>query len=288
MSLIHAMQNHDEITYELVHFLAHSKDIFVLGGEKLSGEALRSKILKEMESKAMTARTSYNGLSGNGLCTTFTGLSASALQVQDPWKMSEAEQEKVRRGHLLMAFYNIMQPGVFAISAWDLLGALPMKREDIKSFTGDGDWRWINRGSFDLLGLNPSATKSRLGIPRAQCLYGSVPDQLKDPKSFLSQIRSLLKARLDCGIALGKAVSVIDTGNSAVTAVLYRLPKNSLQLTVINWGLNDAKVKLTLPLAKSMTATDVMSKQNLSIVAESGEWAVSLNAWEGKSIALTI
>lgn len=163
-TMIHAMQNHDEVTYELLHFVVHRDDYFQWKGEELTGQELRDLILGEMTGAAITPDITYNGLSGNGLCTTFVGLAASALKIKNPFEASKKEQDAMRRGHLLFAFYNCMQPGVFALSAWDLVGALPVEHDRIKDFTDvDGDWRWLNRGSFDLLGHNPNATKSNLG-----------------------------------------------------------------------------------------------------------------------------
>ena len=38
----------------------------------------------------------------------------------------EYKKERVRRAHLLLAMFNALQPGVFALSGWDLVGALPI------------------------------------------------------------------------------------------------------------------------------------------------------------------
>jgi hypothetical protein len=66
---------------------------------------------------------------------------------------------------------NAMQEGVFAISAWDLVGALPVPADSVSQFTTGGDWRWINRGAVDLMNFNPSATQSAvLALPKAQTL----------------------------------------------------------------------------------------------------------------------
>ena len=77
--------------------------------------------------------------------------------------------------------YNAMQPGVFALSGWDLVGALTLPADSVKILLADGDTRWINRGSYDLLGTNPGATKSSTDLPRAQALYGPLPEQLRTP-----------------------------------------------------------------------------------------------------------
>src|SRR5207244_12827636 len=40
--------------------------------------------------------------------------------------------------------------------------------ESVKTLLADGDTRWINQGSYDLLGTNPGAVKSSADLPRAR------------------------------------------------------------------------------------------------------------------------
>ncbi|MCL4357875.1 hypothetical protein M1512_03210 [Patescibacteria group bacterium] len=42
--------------------------------------------------------------------------------------------------------------GVFALSGWDLVGALPLPPDSISKLIKSGNTRWINRGAYDLLG----------------------------------------------------------------------------------------------------------------------------------------
>jgi len=60
----------------------------------------------------------------------------------------------------------------------------------VRERLADGDTRWINRGAYDLLGSNPEAARSSAGLPRATALYGSLPQQLRKPDSFASQLTS--------------------------------------------------------------------------------------------------
>ena len=55
----------------------------------------------------------------------------------------------IQKVHLLLAMYNAMQPGVFALSGWDLVGALPLPAEEVAHLMLDGDTRWIHRGAYD-------------------------------------------------------------------------------------------------------------------------------------------
>jgi len=59
--------------------------------------------------------------------------------------------EQIKQLHLLLVVYNAFQPGAFALSGWDLVGALPLPPDQVAHLSTDGDTRWINRGSYDLL-----------------------------------------------------------------------------------------------------------------------------------------
>jgi maltose alpha-D-glucosyltransferase/alpha-amylase len=51
---------------------------------------------------------------------------APALGVKDPYSATPEQVREVARGHLLLAAANALQPGVFGVSSWDLVGALPV------------------------------------------------------------------------------------------------------------------------------------------------------------------
>src|SRR4030095_283313 len=119
----------------------------------------------------------------DGLATTFAGFVAPALGIKDPYAATPDQVKQIARGHLLLAAANALQPGVFGVSSWDLVGALPIPLDAVKDRVGGGDYRWVNRGGVDLLGAAAKATTSAFGLPRAKALYGPLPDQLKDPES---------------------------------------------------------------------------------------------------------
>src|SRR5581483_5597694 len=113
--------------------------------------------------KAAGPAAPYNRLyrpEKDGVATTFAGFVAAALEVRDPYQATPEQVEQIRRGHLLLALANAMQPGVFSLSSWDVVGALPIPEASVAELTRDGDYRWINRGGVDLMGANPKATKS--------------------------------------------------------------------------------------------------------------------------------
>ena len=80
--------------------------------------------------------------------------------------------------------FNALQPGVFALSGWDLCGMLTLPPDEVAELLAGGDTRWIHRAAHDLMGVNPTATQSLAGMPRGRSLYGSLPEQLADETSF--------------------------------------------------------------------------------------------------------
>src|SRR5262249_34015591 len=82
LTLVHDLQNHDEITYQLVE-LDHRKDeAFTVGGAKVTGGQLRERMLKEMQEKAAGPAAPHNKLyrpEKDGLATTFAAFVAAGL-----------------------------------------------------------------------------------------------------------------------------------------------------------------------------------------------------------------
>ena len=279
-SLIHGMQNHDEITYELVHFIDHARDIFNYENELVTGKELRDRIVKEMHDNAFGC-VSYNRLSGNGLCTTFTGLVATRLKISDIYQMTDEQKELVKKGHLLMAIFNAMQPGVFNLSGWDLVGALPLPESEIKSLLKDKDYRWINRGAYNLLNFDGASS-----IPQAQALYGPINKQVNDSNSFVRKLSKLLKIRKEYKIDVSEQF-VLRTKNKACVAMLHKLPleEESYEVTALNFG--DDIISETIDLSnifKNMCDCDVKNLITGKIDSEikNSKMEIQLEPLEGK------
>jgi maltose alpha-D-glucosyltransferase/alpha-amylase len=240
IGLVHDLQNHDEITYQLVELDARGDELFRIGDKEFSGRQLREQMLREMRSKASGERAPHNKLyrpEKDGLATTFAGFIAAALEVRDPYRATRAQREQIRHAHLLLSAVNAMQPGVFSLSSWDLVGALPIDESSVAERTEDGDYRWVNRGGVDLMGANPEARESEFGIERAVSLYGSLPEQLADPDSFASRLRRLLKARKDHRIAEGELLAVPEVRHPAACILVMRVPgRHVAAVTAMNFS----------------------------------------------------
>ena len=280
ISLIHALQNHDEITYELVHFIDNKDQEFTYHGKKITGGELRKEIAAQMHQLALAPRAPYNALSGNGLCTTNTGLAAAALGIKDPYHMTSQQKEMVKKGHLALTYYVTMQPGVFSISGWDLIGALPVAQDKLQRFLTDGDYRWINRGAYDLLGNDPDATQSKDAVPVADNLYGNLPSQLKDPKSFVSELKHILKVRKDYKIDLAELIAVPSVQNTGVIIMVHRLPDNGgIQATAVNFGQKKAVEQLRMDDIKNKNVTNLMTGKKEGKSTAEGVYGFTLEPW---------
>jgi maltose alpha-D-glucosyltransferase/alpha-amylase len=297
-TLIHDMQNHDEITFQL--FEVGSHDDFEFEGQNLNGKQLKDQILNQMRTRVAGDAAPYNKLyraAQDGLATTFAGFIAPALGIKDPYHATADQVALIQRGHLLLAHANAMQPGAFGISAWDLVGALPIAPESIpNNLTAGGDWRWVNRGAVDLMGANPSATSSSFGIPKASSLYGSLPDQLKSANSFASQIMKLLAARKQYRIAEGQMLAVPPVGDKGVCVLVMRLPDSqNLAITALNYGRGSTSVQVNLTQVPpgipstsvaGQTATDIVVGQSAGVVSDAGLLSVDLDSLSGKTLVV--
>ena len=204
--LVHALQNHDEMTYELVHFATgHKDDTFRFRGAELTGGELAVKIRSELIERLTGEAGPYNAtFTTNGIASTTATIIAAALGYPDLTNLSQAQIEKIKQAHLLLAMFNAWQPGVFALSGWDLCGMLTLERSKVPGLLASGDTRWIHRAAYDLMDYRPEATESPSKMPRGTSLYGSLPQQLQDPNSFASRLREVLAVRTRHGIATSR------------------------------------------------------------------------------------
>jgi len=270
LGLVHDLQNHDEITYQLVELEARGDEKFDVNGKQVSGRELREQMLEEMRTKAAGDRAPHNRLyrsERDGLATTFAGFVAAAFEIRDPYNASREEREQIQQGHLLLAAANAMQPGVFSLSSWDLVGALPISETSVANRINDGDYRWINRGGVDLMRSNPNEERSKFGIERARILYGSLPEQLKNSDSFVSRLGRMLAARKKYRIAEGRLVAVPNVENPGVCILVLDVPDASaVAVTALNFSRGP--VEETVKLAEIKDLQDKQpSGQLLEIVS---------------------
>jgi len=194
---------------------------------------------------------------------------------------------RIQKIHILLAMYNAYQPGVFALSGWDLVGALPLDASEVEHLMGDGDTRWIERGGYDLIGAAPDATVSSGGMPRARSLYGSLTDQLQRPDSFASQLKHILSVRESYGLAAAKQVSIPDVVAPGLLIMVHELPNGrGTQITALNFSAEPIDETIVLANVGSGPVVDMIAETVEGDLGEDGMLHISLEPYEGLSLRI--
>ena len=238
VSLVHGLQNHDELTHELVHFAAgHAGDEFIYHGEPISGADLAVRIRTDLVDHLTGEAAPYNRtFTTNGIACTTASMISAALGYRDLSEIGPIETEKIKDAHLLFSMFNALQPGVFALSGWDLAGMLTLDPSEVSDLIRDGDTRWINRGAHDLIGV-PESEQTRPGrLPPGRSLYGSLPDQLDDPGSFASRLARILQIRREHEIDLAELVDIPAVSQPAMLVLIHLLPSGRQQVLALNFS----------------------------------------------------
>ena len=285
--LVHALQNHDEMTYELVHFAIRHKDkVFRFRGSELTGGELAIKIRNELIERLTGEAAPYNAIfTTNGIASTIATIIAAALGYTDITNLSQAQIEKIKQVHLLLAMFNAWQPGVLALSGWDLCGLLTLERSKIARLLASGDTRWIHRAAYDLMDYQPEATESPSKMPRGTSLYGSLPEQLQDANSFASRLRDILAVRTRYRISISVQVDVPDVPNKAMLVMVHQLDTSQIQVTVLNFsGQPIAGSVESEHLAPGAAVIDMFSNQVIAEIDHEHSFAVSLEPHQGMSL----
>ncbi|MEL4504315.1 maltose alpha-D-glucosyltransferase [Luteococcus sp. H138] len=282
-SLVHALQNHDELTYELVHFANnHRDDIYHLAGRDWTGAEMSEHIRETMRQKLTGEAGPYNSVfTQNGIACTTASVIAASLGITDLDEITEADVKRITNAHLLLCMYNAWQPGVFALSGWDLVGALPLPREQVSKLIESGDTRWIERGAYDLLGSNPDAKGSASGMPKATALYGPLPEQLASTNSFASRLAQVLKVRKRNGIASGELLDIPEVANKALLVLVNKLEIGAVQITALNFGPEKIVARVQSDHIPAGRVFDLSTRRKVDNVDDLGGFSVTLPPFGG-------
>lgn len=267
-SLVHALQNHDELTYELVHFeSAHAHDTYELAGTTYTGRELAEHVRSTMRERMAGEAAPYNApFVQNGIACTTASVITAALGLRDLDALTEDDIAKVGAAHLLLAKYNAWQPGIFALSGWDLVGALPLDREEVAGLISSGDTRWIERGAYDLLGVMAEGSSPSSGTPLARALYGPITDQLKHADSFVSRLAKVLAVRRRHGLGTATLLEVPEVGHPGVLVLVNRLAVGAIQVTVLNFSDEQVRATVTSEHLPAGKVLDLSSRRNIGSV----------------------
>lgn len=287
VQLVHGLQNHDELTYELVHWATrHADDVFDFRGREVTGGQLAEEVRADL-TRGLTGTADFNRVfTQNGIACTTASLIAATRGAERLDDITEADVPAIRDAHLLLCAYNAWQPGVFALSGWDLVGALTVPADEVRDLISAGDTRWIERGAHDLLDVDPAATRSAEGMPRGRALYGALPGQLDDPASFASRLSGMLQLRREHGIATASQIDVPEVSHAGMLVLVHRLDDGDaaaeapIQATVLNFSAEpvEGTVRSDQLPARS-EVTDAASGEAVGRVDDLHSFTVALPAY---------
>jgi trehalose synthase len=290
--LVHALQNHDELTYELVHWsTGHRDDVYTYRGAQVTGGELADSVRRDLRERLTGPDAPYNLIfTTNGIACTSATVIAAVLGVCDLDTIDEAIRARIMRAHLLLAMFNALQPGVFALSGWDLCGMLTLPAAEVATLLDHGDTRWINRAAHDLMGSDPAATRSAAGMPRGTSLYGPIPDQLDDETSFARQLQAILAVRSRFGIATGEQVDVPDVSHRGMLVLVHRLAEpGTLHVSVLNFANEDVVGTVRSDyLVPGGVVSDMFTGKQVATVDELLGFTVELEPHQGHALLVRL
>jgi len=292
--LVHALQNHDELTYELVHWATgHREDLYPFAGGELTGEALAERIRADLSETLVGV--DYNKVfTTNGIACTTATVIAATLGIRSLDEITDDHVPEIMRVHLLLAMFNALQPGVFALSGWDLTGMLTLPADEVAELIGEGDTRWISRAAHDLMGAAPNATRSSSGMPRGRSLYGPLPEQLEDERSFLRQLQAILAVRSRHAIATSRQIDVPDVSHRGMLVMVQELAKDddtvgSQHVTVLNFAAEAVTGTVRSEhLVPGSRVIDMFTEKEVGVVDDLQAFVVELEPHQGHSLLLEL
>jgi trehalose synthase len=182
--------------------------------------------------------------------------------------------------------FNALQPGVFALSGWDLCGMLTLPRSEVAELLRGGDTRWIHRAAHDLMGVNPQATRSTAGMPCGRSLYGSIPDQLADESSFVRQLQAILRVRSHYGVATSRQVDIPEVSHRGMLVMVHELhDPGRYQITVLNFANEEiAGTVRSENLPAGAHVSDMFSGHHVAVIDDLHSFAVHLPPHHGMAL----
>ncbi|RFA19839.1 maltose alpha-D-glucosyltransferase [Subtercola boreus] len=291
VTLVHALQNHDELTYELLHWeTLHRADLYPFRDEEITGGQLAETVRADLVSKLTGEAADYNMVfTTNGIACTTASVIAATQGHTTLASITDDDVENIRLAHLCLVRFNAWQPGVFALSAWDLLGMLPVPASDVRDLIAEGDTRWIERGAHDLMNVFPDATSSSSGMPRGRSLYGSLPEQLVAESSFALSVKQILDLRSSFGLDIASQVDIPDVAHPGMLVMVHRLDEGDttiedprMQITVLNFTGEAVDGTVRSPaLVARRSVVDATTREEIGRVDDLQSFSVSLPPYGG-------
>ncbi len=202
---------------------------------------------------------------------------------------------QIRDAHLLLAAFNAWQPGVFALSGWDLLGiADGARRRPWRTSSPTGDTRWIERGAHDLLGVAPDTDAFGVGhAPGPVALRSAAGTARRRPTRSRPAWANMLRVRTEYGIASARQVDVPEVAHRGMLVMVHELESTDetgepvVQITVLN--MTDTPLDGTIrseSLPHGATVVDATDHSELGTVDDLCSFPLRIDAYGSRFLVL--
>ncbi len=156
----------------------------------------------------------------------------------------------------------------------------------------DGDTRWINRGSHDLMGVGDEDESRRRSwglLPPGRSLYGSLPRQLRDRTSFARRLQRIIAVRREYEIHLADQIDVPSVPHKAMLVLLHALPSGRQHLLALNFSEEDVigTIRSELLVPQSAVSDMFGGWEGQATVDELNSFHVTLGPLEGFSLLIS-
>jgi hypothetical protein len=130
----------------------------------------------------------------------------------------------------------------------------------------------------------PEARESLSKMPRGTALYGSLPKQLIDARSFASRLHDILAIRKRYGIATAVQLDIPSVSHKAMLVMVHQL-NDAEQLTVLNFSAEPISGTVrSEQLVPGSLLVDMFTDEELGEVDNLNSLTISLQPHEGKSL----
>jgi hypothetical protein len=122
-------------------------------------------------------------------------------------------------------------------------------------------------------------------MPAAPSLYGTLPEQLADPTSFASRLRSIIAVRRRYDLATAVQVDVPNVSHRSELVMVHELADGSHQITVLNFGAEAINGTIrSKHLPPGATVTDMFTGTVVGTVDDLNSFGLELEAYQGTSL----
>ncbi len=276
--LIHSLQIEEGLNYNWVDLQqVEEESIFFKNRFQKKKEIRKDLLLQDLA--LLKEGYPYVAFSDKEIFSTTLGLLASCLNFCDPSQLSCTQRDLLKKLHLLFCFFSALQPGVFSISMWDLVGALPLcKKKDSLSSE-------IGKGAISLLPKEGDIFYS--STMNVATLYAPLSLQQKDKNSFLQKLKAILKVRKGYHFERASFLGPVKTENPLLFAYLLKLPSTDyLSLIIINFSEKEEKELLALPQLQNVSVIDLFSRKAEKKEPKETSFCLKIPPYEGRAFLL--